>query len=320
MRCPLCIQTKKKLYEEPAKNLELNRLIHFLDKLPNLERVNLEGNYSEPLLYPEILSLIAYFKKRSLKIIISTNASFKGEDFWTQLGELLNEDDVIRFAIDGSNQELYSKYRVGGDLSSVLKNHSVLKRNSKCRTVLQNIRFKFNQNDEENIKNIFQVEKFDYLNFTKCYMSSEFSDEGVSPIDEVKNYYKLFNRAISSEEKVNDPYLICDSKLRGEIYINHNGEVYLCGSHDSGGKSHTGITIDSEENDIFKFLNDTFMKRSSSSICKSDCNVLCYSVGRKYPDTLIDKNGTKKEIKYFSKDIDEDHREIEEIFNAVMKR
>lgn len=318
MRCPLCIQVKKKIYERSAEHLDLNQLIRFLDTLPSLERINLEGNYSEPLLYPDVIKLVEYFKKRSLKIIISTNASFKTESFWQQLGCLLDAKDIIRFAIDGSNQELYSKYRVGGDLELVLKNHATVKNNSKCRTVLQHICFKYNQNDKENIKNIFYNEGFDFLNFVKCYMG-EFTTDEVTPVDEVRSYYKLFNKALSAkEERTTD--LICDSKIRGEIYINHRGEIFLCGSHDQGESFDVGININSPEEEIFKSLNATFNKRNQSSICQSDCNLLCYSVGRRFPDLLIDKNNNERNVKYFSKDIDECHQQIDDIFNAVIKR
>lgn len=42
----------------------------------------LVGSMSEPTLYPEFIPLVAYLKKRNIKIEICTNGDTRDDDFW----------------------------------------------------------------------------------------------------------------------------------------------------------------------------------------------------------------------------------------------
>lgn len=317
LRCPLCIQVKNKIYEKKSSNLDIGQLMAFLDKIPNVERANLEGNYSDPLLHPNIFDLIKYLKDRNIKIIISTNGSFGDGEFWKKLGDFLNDADIVRFAIDGSTQELYEKYRVGGKLNKVLESHRSLKSNSSCRTVLQNIVFEHNLEDKDRIQDLFVRENFDYLNYIKSYMS-DYSGKELKPEPKVHRYYNLFNRVISDESS--NRSIVCDSFVRKEIYINHLGNIYLCGSHDSGDYLKSNININSPIEEVLDFINKQYQNRGESSVCRSDCNLLCYAVGRQYPDTLIDKLNNVTEQKYFCKDVHEDHEQLESLLDDFLKK
>lgn len=163
LRCPHCDSLTLGMPNKPATNLDLSALVAFLDQLPALETVLIEGAYSDQLMYPKLLDVIKYCKIRGLRIRFCTHGSARSREWWEQLGNLLNEGDIIRFAIDGSTQELHSKYRVNSQLVTVLENHATIKRCSKVTTILQHIIFEYNKYDTDRVVAL-SVEH----NFNRC--------------------------------------------------------------------------------------------------------------------------------------------------------
>ncbi len=78
-------------------------------------------NWGEPLLDKQIATMIREATDRGIGTILSTNFSFRFDD--------RRAEDIVRagltvlgVSIDGARQETYEKYRVGGDLATVLEN------------------------------------------------------------------------------------------------------------------------------------------------------------------------------------------------------
>lgn len=57
---------------------------------------------SEPTLHPDFLNLVRKIKEKHLKLKICTNGSTRDRQFWHDLGEILDENDRVWFAICGS--------------------------------------------------------------------------------------------------------------------------------------------------------------------------------------------------------------------------
>ena len=310
LRCPLCTYTVKEIYRDKFKYIDLKEYLNFMDKLPNLNTAIIEGNYSEPTFYPYLPEVIKYLKKRGVRIRLSTNGSTRNTQYWEKLGRCFDSNDVVRYSIDGSTQEIYSKYRVGGNLQKILKNHRALKENSEAVTVLQNVIFEYNEKDKEEMKKLFHGNNFDYLSHIKCYSTAGRNDDVFKPIKAIDQYHKLYNRSVHD---VKNPTLICDSYRRKEIYVNHKGQVFLCGTLEES-KSYDDkpyITDDLEV--IFEDITKTANNIYNNDICRTDCNLFCYTVGEKHPDMLIDKSGHVKEMNYFSKELDGEECTIQQL-------
>lgn len=65
----------------------------------------------EPFLNPQIFDIIKYCHKNRIYTSISTNGNYKPEYSDKIIDSKL---DNILFYLDGSNPEVYNKYRVGG--------------------------------------------------------------------------------------------------------------------------------------------------------------------------------------------------------------
>ena len=170
LECPMCTRREEDLLNKtPKSELPLEGLIQFLDKLPSLKIVELVGTISEPVMYSKLISLLKYLKSRSLRVIISTNANVQnGRKLWKEIGEVLDQKDSVKFAVDGSTQEIYEMYRRKGKLSNVLTNHRLFKENTTAVSILQFILFDHNDKDTDNIKELFYKESFDLLEFLPC--------------------------------------------------------------------------------------------------------------------------------------------------------
>jgi MoaA/NifB/PqqE/SkfB family radical SAM enzyme len=91
-----------------------------LDKLgPFLLHIDFM-NWGEPLLNPRLCEMVTLGKAYGVETALSTNLNYLPPG---KAGEIVSCGlDRLVVSIDGASQETYEKYRVGGDLSAVLKN------------------------------------------------------------------------------------------------------------------------------------------------------------------------------------------------------
>ena len=119
LKCPLCPVGAQLLAQDRIiMSLEIFKTI--LDKMPFLRQIELYRS-GEPFLNPEILAMIRLAHDRNIKVVISTHFSFtKPAFFFEELAASGLETLVV--SLDGTSQESYSHYRVGGDYDLVLSN------------------------------------------------------------------------------------------------------------------------------------------------------------------------------------------------------
>lgn len=301
LRCPLCPYVKRNIpkIQKPA-HANFDEVSAFLDKLPNIRVAIVEGNFCEPTLYRHFKQMITYLKQRNIRIRLSTNGNTFSPDWWADIGPLFRSEDVIRFAIEGSTQELHSKYRIGGVLEEVLANHRAFKQNSCGTTLLQNIIFQYNHHDQDNIKQLFLDEGFDFIGFQRCYPSENLKpDDGLAPVPQVLRYYKMYERVVQSRQ-IHKPVILCDSDNRNEIYINHLGQVFRCGIHDEDRPYDIVPTVLDDVDYVFDQITFATNNRHNCNSCITNCNSFCYKLGDIYPDYIIDRDMNVYEENYFS--------------------
>lgn len=156
LKCPRCPRTnfldKFKIKNWKNENLNLNDLKKFLDIDISGLGFNLNGNYGDPIYYPDLFELIKYIKSRNGIVKISTNGSYKSKQWWDELGSLLETNDVINFSIDGT-PENFTQYRVNGDWPSIEQGIKSIVQ-SRAQTVWKHIIFRYNENTIEQAKTV----------------------------------------------------------------------------------------------------------------------------------------------------------------------
>ena len=73
----------------------------------------------EPYLNPDFLNMVQYASSKKIYTATSTNAHFLNDETALQVVE--SELDRLIISIDGTTQETYEQYRIGGSLEKVLE-------------------------------------------------------------------------------------------------------------------------------------------------------------------------------------------------------
>jgi wyosine [tRNA(Phe)-imidazoG37] synthetase (radical SAM superfamily) len=158
LKCLRCARTtfieKFKPKNWDNQNLNLDHLKTFLDIDISALTFTLNGNYGDPIYYPDLFDLITYIKSNQGKIILHTNGSYQKIDWWIQLAGLLDEHDIVNFSIDGVPDN-FTQYRINADWSSIKQGIDVLVKSS-AKIIWKYIVFSYNEKNIEQAKLLSQ--------------------------------------------------------------------------------------------------------------------------------------------------------------------
>lgn len=288
LKCPYCLKVKPSLKEfvKNFQELDYEVLTSFITKLKKykLKEVILMGSLSEPTLYPKFLDLIRFLKGLNLTIHISSNANTHNEEWWKGLATLLTCKDSIIFSVDGSTQQIYKKYRIGGDLEKVKKHFqafcSVQKENY-SEVYLQTIDFPWYNCDEEyeKIKELFDSNK--EYKFQRSYIKNYFPEKESGKLAKAEVFFRknIESKIKSGTSPKPDCYVLKNKNL----YMTYLGDIipcgvvyekYLFGSERKEGKIPNiyEINIDSSETfsqDFILKFNSFFKEHFTQTIFKN---------------------------------------------------
>jgi len=155
LKCSGCARTRFiDRWPQHWKNhsLDIDVLLRFLDIDLNSKRINLCGNYGDPIYHPDFIDFVAKLKKAGSVLTITTNGSYRTQDWWNQLTDYLDDNDTIRFSIDGV-PENFTEYRKNADWDSIQLAIKICA-SSRCKTVWKYIPFHYNQYHIEQAKDL----------------------------------------------------------------------------------------------------------------------------------------------------------------------
>jgi len=154
LHCPEC----------PSGLKELSRDAGFIDPAlfrslicqlsPGLAWLNLYFQ-GEPFLHESFLDLVTYARSRNIFVSSSTNGHFLGRDKATDI--VRSGLNSLTISVDGTDQQVYETYRVGGSLSKVvegIRNLAGAKKLAVSRTPEIIIQFLVLRSNQHQIKDI----------------------------------------------------------------------------------------------------------------------------------------------------------------------
>lgn len=119
LKCPLC-PVGAQIIKHDRLLMPMDTFRTILNKMPFLRTLDLYRS-GEPFLNPELLTMIRLANQRNIKVTVSTHFSFvKSDDFFDDL--VASGLDSLVVSLDGTSQETYSRYRIGGNYDLVLAN------------------------------------------------------------------------------------------------------------------------------------------------------------------------------------------------------
>jgi len=156
LKCPLC-PTGQRL-PTARGTMTMSTFTRIVDQLHRYVRhVNL-FYLGEPLLCKDLHHMIRYAKDHRMRVTVSSNLNIFDEGIADRLID--SRLDHLVVSLDGTNQETYAKYRVGGDFNEVMMNMAVLterkrrKASEYPRIILQFVVFKHNEAEVPEIQKL----------------------------------------------------------------------------------------------------------------------------------------------------------------------
>ena len=149
MRCPRCARQE---VPNGLVNTELDLEFFKRNFTPefitaNVEKITFCGDDGDPIYAHDLIPVIEYIKSvKPVEIVIITNGSHKKISWWTELGNLLDQNDSVHFSIDGYDNASNNLYRVNSDWNSIVAGVQTLRAASQCQIIWAAIAFRFNEN------------------------------------------------------------------------------------------------------------------------------------------------------------------------------
>lgn len=118
LRCPEC-PSGLRSFTRPTGMLQQEVFHKVIDELQDTLLYLLFYFQGEPYLHPQFLDLVQYAQQRGIYTATSTNAHYLSDERARQTVESGLSRLII--SLDGTTQEVYEQYRVGGKLEKVLE-------------------------------------------------------------------------------------------------------------------------------------------------------------------------------------------------------
>ena len=261
LKCWICTRNFKhsqhmvKNYMRPMKDI-----IAQLDTFKGLKRFFIAGTMSEPTIHPEFLDFIDYLNSRGIYFELFSNAGLHDDSWWMKLGEKVPSNCKMVFTICGSTQELHEKYRVGSNLSDILRRASAFRSNGRHNDYVQHIMFEYNKADYEcgNMNKIF--DQFSHVILVHSEGRRLFDDKIRTPPDGVcppKEIEAKINYIFSKQPPLHSNICIdCKADKWKKMYIDQFGNLYPCYTYAENG--HPPFDWNDDEYDLTSIYQYSF--------------------------------------------------------------
>ena len=228
LKCPMCPAVVGKRVLKKGQ-LSLENFKRVLDELGDYIVQLQLWNQGEPFINRDFLDMIRYAKSKGVMTITSTNGHFIESD--EKAEEIVRSGlDQLILSMDGTNQESYEKYRIGGNYQLVIENLGRLARakqrlNSKRPLIeLQFIVFKHNQDEIDAIIDLARDYRIDRLSFKTAMVYTPEQADAFLADNQRENLYTVEDGKVKRKQQVPN---WC-SRLWLNSTINWDGTVVPC--------------------------------------------------------------------------------------------
>ena len=265
LRCPEC-PSGMRSFTRPTGMLEQSFFHGTIDKLaPSLSYLIFYFQ-GEPYLNPKFLEMVEYASSKGIYTATSTNAHYLKDDIAKRTIE--SGLDRLIISIDGTTQETYQNYRVGGTLNKVLEGaKNIVAWKKKMNSSTPHIIFQFlvvkpNEHQIEDVKRLGKEIGVDEVRFkTAQVYDYENGNDLIPTLDQYSRYRKLDNGKWEIKNSLSNSCW----KLWHSCVITWDGLVVPC----CFDKDATHQLGDLKKQDFISLWQDEKYKRFRTSILKS---------------------------------------------------
>ena len=157
LRCPEC-PSGLRSFTRPTGMLQQDFFKETIDSIHKDLSYLIFYFQGEPYLNPEFLPMVAYASKKKIYTATSTNAHYLNDEMARKTVE--SGLDRLIISIDGTTQEVYQQYRIGGKLDKVLEGaRNIVKWKKELKSATPFVIFQFlvvrpNEHQIEDVKKL----------------------------------------------------------------------------------------------------------------------------------------------------------------------
>ncbi len=194
LRCPECPSGKRE-FTRPTGMLQNNFFKITIDELYKDISYLIFYFQGEPFLNPQFLEMVNYASSKNIYTATSTNAHYLNDEIARKTVE--SGLDRLIISIDGTTQETYEQYRIGGDLSKVIEGtENIIKWKKELRSTTPHVIFQFlvvkpNEHQIKDVEALAKKHGVDEVRFKTAQMYDYVNGNSLIPsIEKYARYQK----------------------------------------------------------------------------------------------------------------------------------
>ncbi len=207
LRCPEC-PSGLRAFTRPTGMLENNFFRTTIDEIHKELLYLIFYFQGEPYLNPDFLAMVKYASAKKIYTATSTNAHYLTDEMAKRTVE--SGLDRLIISIDGTTQDVYQQYRVGGKLEKVLEGtRNIVKWKKQLKSKTPFIFFQFlvvkpNEHQVDDIKRLAKAVGVDEVRFKTAQVYQYETDPNhlIPTIDKYSRYKKNANGTYTAKNKL----------------------------------------------------------------------------------------------------------------------
>ena len=274
LRCPEC-PSGLRSFTRNTGHLDVERVKHYIDEYSASATYLTFYFQGEPFLNPNFLDMIKYGKTKKLYIATSTKGHYLTKE--KSLETVLSGLDRLIVSLDGTTQETYEQYRVGGKIEKVIegiKNIVEAKKTLGSKTPYVIIQFLVVAPNEHQIDDVLRLGKTLKVDEVKLKTAQVYDFENGNPlIPKNKKYARYILNDTGKYQLKHEAKDECWRMWQSNV-VTWDGKIVPC-CFDKDAKyqmgdlnTHTLTSIWHNEK-YQKFRKQLFKDRNSIDICQN---------------------------------------------------
>ena len=228
LRCPEC-PSGLRSFTRPVGNLRTDFFRNTIDSLYRELTYLIFYFQGEPFIHPQFLEMVHYASQKGLYTITSTNGHFLNEENARKTIE--SGLDRLIISVDGTTQEVYEQYRIGGDLEVVLQGaRNVVKWKKELQSTTPHIVFQFLvvRPNEHQIAEVRRLAREIGVDEVKLKTAQVYDYEAGNPLIPTIGRYSRYKQDSGGSWRVKNKLLNHCWKLWHACVITWDGLVVPC--------------------------------------------------------------------------------------------
>jgi radical SAM protein with 4Fe4S-binding SPASM domain len=229
----------------------------------------------EPYLHPEFLDLVKYSTKKGIYTATSTNAHYLNNENARKTVE--SGLDRLIISIDGTTQETYESYRIGGNLDKVIAGaKEIVKWKKQLKSNTPHVIFQFlvvkpNEHQLDDVRNLAKSVGVDDVLFKTAQI---YDFENGSPLIPVQEKYSRYTAKEDGTYSIKNKLLDHCWKMWHSCVVTWDGQVVPCcfdkdAHHVMGNLSNSSFSSMWSGPEYQSFRQKLIRSRSNIEMCQN---------------------------------------------------